>query len=80
MKLYKTVYNCNLFIQYDVVCPDWRHARDQAGQIEENASDIQYILQAMTGMEDRLSKIEASAGDQGIDPRLSLYLITKVSL
>ena len=53
-----------------VVCPDERHARNQIGQIEDNASDIKYILQAMTGMEDRLSKIEASVGDQGTDPRI----------
>ena len=50
-----------------IIRPDLRHARDQTGQIEENASDIQYILQAITGIEDRLSKIEASAGDQGTD-------------
>ena len=29
-------------------------------------------MQAFTGMEDRLSKIEASAGDQGTDPRILL--------
>ena len=28
----------------------------------------------MTGMEDRLSKIEASVGDQGTDPRIKRYL------
>ena len=47
-----------------------RNARDQTGQIEENASDIQYLMQAFTGIEDRLSKIESSAGDQGTDPRM----------
>ena len=54
--------------------------RDKTGQIEENASDIQYLMQAFTGIEDRLSKIEASAVDQGTDSRLSLYLITYESL
>ena len=34
------------------------------------AGDIQYLMQAFTGIEDRLSKIEASAGDPGIDPNL----------
>ena len=53
-----------------VVRPDKRHARNQIGQIEDNASDIKYILQAMTGMEDRLSNIEASVGDQGTDRRI----------
>ena len=36
------------------------------------AGDIQYLMQAFTGIEDRLSNIEASAGDQGIDPKISL--------
>ena len=48
--------------------------RDQTGQIEENASDIQYILHAITGIEDRLSKIEAFGADQGIDTRILRYL------
>ena len=47
-----------------------RHSRDQSDQIEENASDIQYILQAITGIEDRLTKLEASSDNQGIDYRI----------
>ena len=39
------------------------------------AGDIQYLMQAFTGMEERLSKIEASAGDQGIDPKISHYIV-----
>ena len=54
-----------------------RHSRDQSDQIEENASDIQYLLQAFTGMEERLSKLEASSDSQGIDHRIDskLHLI-----
>ena len=56
-----------------VVCPDKRNSNDRSGQIEENASDIQFLLQAITGIEDRLSKIEASTGDRGIVPKISMY-------
>ena len=36
-----------------------RHANGQSDRIEENAGDIQYILETLTGMEERLSKIES---------------------
>ena len=52
-----------------LVFPDKRNSNDRSGQIEENASDIQFLMQAFTGIEDRLSKIEASTGDRGIDPK-----------
>ena len=44
--------------------PNERHSNDQSGRIEENAGDIQYILETLTGMEERLSKIE-SCWNQG---------------
>ena len=42
--------------------PNERHSNGQSsdsGRIEENAGDIQYILETLTGMEERLSKIES---------------------
>ena len=36
-----------------------RHSNDQSDRIEENAGDIQYILETLSGMEERLSKIES---------------------
>ena len=39
--------------------PNVRHSNDQSGRIEENAGDIQYILETLTGIEERLSKIES---------------------
>ena len=47
--------------------PRKRHTNDLSGKIEEMAGDIQYLMQAFTGLEDRLSKIEGSGADQGID-------------
>ena len=49
-----------------------RHANDLSGKIEEMAGDIQYLMQAFTGLEDRLSKIEGSGDYQGIDPKMWL--------
>ena len=45
--------------------PIERHSNDQSSRIEENAGDIQYILETLSGMEERLSKIE-SCCNQGI--------------
>ena len=39
--------------------PYIRHSNDQSGRIEENAGDIQYILETLAGIEERLSKIES---------------------
>ena len=50
---------------YSIVYPCVRHdTQDQSGQIEENASDIQYILQTLTEVDERLQKIESHI-DQG---------------
>ena len=38
---------------------------DKAGQIEDLVSDVQYILQTLTGIEDRLAKVEDSISRQG---------------
>ena len=38
-------------------------------------SPIQYLMQAFTGMEERLSNIEASAGEPGIDPKIIIILL-----
>ena len=45
--------------------PIERHSNDQSDRIEENSGDIQYILETLSGMEERLSKIE-SCCNQGI--------------
>ena len=50
---------------YSRVYPVERHVRqDQSGQIEDLASDIQYILQTLTEVDERLQKIESHI-DQG---------------
>ena len=49
--------------------PRKRNANDLSGKVEEMAGDIQYLMQAFTGLEDRLSKIEGSGADQGFDPK-----------
>ena len=41
-----------------------RHSNDQSDRIDEISGDIQYILETLTDMEERLSKIESS-GNQG---------------
>ena len=55
-----------------LVFPSERTSHGRSGQIEENASDIQFLMQAFTGIEDRLSKIEASTDGRGIVPKISL--------
>ena len=55
-------------IERQTLYPRERHANERSGKIEEMAGDIQYLMQAFTGLEDRLSKIEGSGADQGIDP------------
>ena len=47
--------------------PDERRSADQTGQNEDLVSDVQYLLQAFTGMEDRLTKLEESISRQGKD-------------
>ena len=47
--------------------PDERRSADQSGQNEDLVSDVQYLLQAFTGMEDRLTKLEESISRQGKD-------------
>ena len=49
----------NICIQY---YPNKRD--DQSHRIEEISGDIQYILETLTGLEERVSKIESS-GNQG---------------
>ena len=39
----------------------------QSGQNEDLVSDVQYILQTLTGIEDRLAKVEDSISRQGKD-------------
>ena len=39
----------------------------QSGQNEDLVSDVQYILQTLTGFEDRLAKVEDSISRQGKD-------------
>ena len=53
-----------------LVYPRERHTNDLSAKIEEMAGDIQYLMQAFTGLQDRLSKIEGSGADQGIDPKM----------
>ena len=38
---------------------------DKSGQNEDSVSDVQYILQTLTGIEDRLAKVEDSNSRQG---------------
>ena len=45
----------------DVPNPFIRRSNEQSVQIEDLANDIQYLLQAFSGIEDRLTKLEASA-------------------
>ena len=46
--------------------PHTRHANDLSGKVEEMAGDIQYLMQAFTGIEDRLSKIENADGQPSV--------------
>ena len=39
--------------------PNKRHSNGPSDRVEENAGDIQYILETLTGIEERLSKIES---------------------
>ena len=39
----------------------------QSGQNEDLVSDVKYILQTLTGIEDRLAKVEDSISRQGED-------------
>ena len=47
--------------------PDKRRSTDQSGQNKDLVSDVQYILQTLTGMEDRLTKLEDSISRLGKD-------------
>ena len=45
--------------------PYKRQSKDLSDRIDENAADIQYILQAFTELQDRFTKLEHSSADQG---------------
>ena len=62
-----------------MVRPYKRNENDQAGQVQENTNDIQYLLQAFSGLEDRLSKIEASVGE-GTDSPTNAILVRALIL
>ena len=62
-----------------MVRPYKRNENDQTGQIQENTNDIQYLLQAFSGLEDRLSKIEASVGE-GTDSPTNAILVRALIL
>ena len=47
--------------------PGKRRSTDQSGQNDDVVSDVQYILQTLTGMEDRLTKLENSISRLGND-------------
>ena len=47
--------------------PYKRRSNEQSVQIEDLANDMQYLLQAFTGIEDRLTKLETSACLEGND-------------
>ena len=58
-----------------VVYPGERHVRqDPSGQNEELASDIKYILQTLTGMDERLQKLETSS-NQGNGTAMKYFTI-----
>ena len=47
--------------------PHQRQTKELRDRVDDNAGDIQYILQTFAEFEDRLARIEDSAGQQGKD-------------
>ena len=67
---YACIFQQTLDWERQILYPRERHANDLSGKIDEMAGDIQYLMQAFTGLEDRLSKIEGSGADQGVDSKM----------
>ena len=44
-----------------------RHSNEQSVQIADLANDMQYMLQTLTGIEDRLANVEEAISRQGKD-------------
>ena len=55
--------------------PFIRRSNEQSVRIEDLANDMQYLLQAFTGIEDRLTKLEVSALLEGND---IIYFLTGI--
>ena len=52
--------------------PYQRRSTEQSVQNEDLANDMQYVLQTLTGMEERLAKLEESTRNQGKGKLLTL--------
>ena len=55
--------------------PYKRQSKDLSDRIDENAADIQYILQAFTELQDRFTRLENSSVDQGKDISLKISAV-----